>query len=91
MSSDESWVAIDDVARHLSVAKESVYRWVESRGLPAHRVGRLLGFRISEVDNWVTSAEATCSEPSPRSAACLGPGCTRGKKSPGTKNSGKEQ
>jgi len=53
MGVDERWVGVDEVAIHLHVAKDSVYRWVESRGLPAHRVGRLLRFKLSDVDAWV--------------------------------------
>jgi len=53
MGVDERWVGVDEVATHLHVAKDSVYRWVESRGLPAHRVGRLLRFKLSDVDAWV--------------------------------------
>ena len=53
MAPDERWVGVEDVAAHLGVAKDSVYRWVESKGLPAGRVGRLLRFRLSEVDDWV--------------------------------------
>jgi excisionase family DNA binding protein len=53
MGSDERWVGVEKVATHLGVAKDSVYRWVESRDLPAHRVGRLLRFKLSEVDAWV--------------------------------------
>jgi excisionase family DNA binding protein len=49
----QSWVSVDDVAKHLGVVKESVYRWIENRGLPARRVGRLWKFRLSEVDAWV--------------------------------------
>jgi excisionase family DNA binding protein len=49
----EQWVSVDDVAKHLGVAKDSVYRWIERRGLPAHRIGRLWKFRLSEVDKWV--------------------------------------
>jgi excisionase family DNA binding protein len=41
------------VAAHLGVAKDSIYRWVEERGLPAHRVGRLFRFKLSEIDEWV--------------------------------------
>jgi excisionase family DNA binding protein len=41
------------VAQHLGVAKDTVYRWREQRSLPAHRVGRLWKFQISEVDEWV--------------------------------------
>ena len=50
---EERWVGVDEVAAHLGVVRESVYRWVESRGLPARRVGRLLRFRLSQVDAWV--------------------------------------
>ena len=53
MASQEAWVGIADVAAHLSVAKDSIYRWVEAKDFPAHRVGRLLRFRLSEVDDWV--------------------------------------
>ena len=52
MTSTESWVDISEVAAHLQVARESVYRWVDSKGFPAHRVGRLLRFRLTEVDEW---------------------------------------
>jgi excisionase family DNA binding protein len=49
----EPWVSVDDVPRHLSVAKDSIYRWIEHRGLPAHEVGRLWKFKLSQVDAWV--------------------------------------
>ncbi len=53
MAAEERWVGVDDVAAHLGVAKDSVYRWIEERGLPAHRVGRLFRFKLSEIDDWV--------------------------------------
>ena len=49
----EPWVSVDEVAGHLGVAKDSVYRWIEQKGLPAHRVGRLWKFKLSEIDEWV--------------------------------------
>ncbi len=66
MGFDERWVGVDKVAAHLGVTKDSVYRWAESKGLPAHRVGRLLRFRLSEVNAWV---EAGGGEGKPRIAA----------------------
>jgi excisionase family DNA binding protein len=51
--SAEPWVSVDGVARHLGVAKDSVYRWIEARRLPAHKLGRLWKFKLSEVDEWV--------------------------------------
>ena len=36
--------SVDEVAKHLGVAKDSVYRWIDTKGLPAKRVGRLWKF-----------------------------------------------
>lgn len=49
----EPWTSADDIARHLGVAKDSIYRWIHPRSLPAHRGGRLWKFKIPEVDDWV--------------------------------------
>ena len=53
MESKEGWVGIADVDAHLSVDKDSIYHSVGTKDSPAHRVGRLLRFRLSEVDEWV--------------------------------------
>lgn len=51
----ERWVTVDDVAAHLGVTRESIYRWKDTKDLPAHRVGRAWRFRLSEIDEWVRS------------------------------------
>ncbi|MCB9609904.1 MAG: helix-turn-helix domain-containing protein [Polyangiaceae bacterium] len=60
--STEPWVSVDDVAKHLSVAKDSIYRWIEHKGLPAHKVGRLWKFKLSEVDDWVRAGGANADD-----------------------------
>jgi len=69
MASDERWVGVDDVASHLTVGKDSVYRWVEKRGLPARKVGRLLRFRLSEVDAWVEAGSGAGNGPAATSTS----------------------
>lgn len=54
----EPWVTALDVAQHLGVAKDTVYRWRERKGLPAHKIGRLWKFQLSEVDEWVRAGGA---------------------------------
>ena len=54
----EPWVSVDQIAEHLGVTRDSIYRWISRRGLPAHRVGRLWKFQVSEVDEWVRAGRA---------------------------------
>ena len=78
MASEEGWVGIADVATHLRVARDSIYRWVETKDFPAHRVGRLLRFRLSEVDEWVKTGGGTDPEArSPGHSSPAGQGKTK--------------
>lgn len=54
----EPWASVDDVMAHLGVARDTVYRWIEAKRMPAHRIGRLWKFKLSEVDTWVRSGGA---------------------------------
>jgi excisionase family DNA binding protein len=64
----EPWVSVEEVSRHLGVAKDTIYRWIESREMPAHRVGRLWKFKLSEVDEWVREGHASDAEQAPAPA-----------------------
>ena len=55
---NEPWVSVDDVAAHLGVAKDTVYRWIDSKRLPAQRIGRLWKFKLTDVDEWVRAGIA---------------------------------
>ena len=54
----EPWVSVDQIAKHLGVTRDSIYRWIDRKGLPAHRVGRLWKFQVSEGDDWVRAGGA---------------------------------
>lgn len=57
MMTEERWVSVDEVSQHLAVNKDTVYRWIENKNFPAHKAGRLLRFKLSEVDQWVRGDE----------------------------------
>jgi len=38
---NEPWVSVQAVANHLGVAKDSISRWIDHKGLPAQKIGRL--------------------------------------------------
>jgi len=52
-NTEERWVDVEEVAAHLGVNKDSIYRWIKKRSFPSYRAGRLFRFMLSEVDDWV--------------------------------------
>jgi hypothetical protein len=47
----DRWVSVEDVAKHLGVARDSVFRWIDGRGLHARKIRRLAN--LTEVDERV--------------------------------------
>lgn len=54
----EQGVAVEQIAQHLNVKPFTIYKWRERKDMPAHKVGRLWRFRITEIDQWVMSGKA---------------------------------
>ncbi len=54
----EQWVSVEQIAQHLNVKAFTIYKWLERKEMPAHKVGRLWRFKISEIDDWVRSSKA---------------------------------
>jgi excisionase family DNA binding protein len=59
MSQGARWLSVEEIAQHLGISKETVYRWLEKGKIPAHRMGKLWKFQISEVDAWVMRGGAS--------------------------------
>jgi len=65
MSNDldvENWVSMSKITEYLDVSRETILQWITSRQMPAHKVGRLWKFKISEVDEWIRSGAAAEDE-----------------------------
>ena len=58
VTESERWLSVEEIAKHLGVSKETIYRWVEKGKIPSHKVGRQWKFKVSEVDEWVVSGGA---------------------------------
>jgi excisionase family DNA binding protein len=54
----DRWLSVDEIAEHLGVSKDTVYTWVNERGMPGHKVGRLWKFKFGEVDDWIRAGGA---------------------------------
>lgn len=56
---DDRWLSVEDIAEYLRVSRDTIYTWIDSKGRPAHRLGRLWKFKRTEVDGWVKSGGAS--------------------------------
>ncbi|UCZ57991.1 helix-turn-helix domain-containing protein [Desulfurispirillum indicum] len=46
------------MCKYLRVSNVNVYKWIDTHGIPAHRMGRFWKFKKSHVDAWVESGGA---------------------------------
>ena len=58
MNDPERWFSVEEIAKHLGVSKETIYRWLERSRIPSHKVGRQWKFKASEIDGWVRDGRA---------------------------------
>ena len=52
---NDRWISVDEVAAYLGIKRDTVYKWIERKHMPAHKVDSLWKFRKEEIDEWVRS------------------------------------
>ena len=60
----DRWLSVDEIAAYLGVKRHTIYKWIDRKNMPAHKVGSLWKFKRGEIDEWVRKGEA--GEPEPR-------------------------
>ena len=65
----ERWLSVEEIAEHIGVNPDTVYKWITRRRMPAHKVGRLWKFLASEIDQWVKGGLAAKDAEKPTEVA----------------------
>jgi len=55
---NDRWLSVVEISEYLGITKDSVYKWVKEKGMPAHRLGKLWKFKTDEVDIWMRKGGA---------------------------------
>ena len=55
---EDRWLSVEEIASYLGIKRDTVYRWINEKQMPAYRMGRLWKFKKDEVDKWVKAGGA---------------------------------
>lgn len=55
---EDRWLSVEEIATHLGVKRDTVYKWISKKAMPAHKIGRLWKFNKDEIDHWVRAGNA---------------------------------
>lgn len=39
---DDRWLSMKEISEYLGARRETIYRWIETKGMPGHRIGAQL-------------------------------------------------
>lgn len=51
----DKWLSVDEIGEYLGVKRDTVYDWINNKGMPAYKVGKLWKLKKTDVDKWVKS------------------------------------
>lgn len=54
----DRWLSVDEIAAYLGVKRATIYKWIDRKKMPAHKVGILWKFKRDEIDDWVRHGHA---------------------------------
>jgi excisionase family DNA binding protein len=65
---EDRWLSVEEIADYLGIKRDTVYKWIDRKKMPAHKMGSLWKFKRDEVDDWVRSggASESCEFGKPR-------------------------
>ncbi len=62
MSTTDGYVSIEEAASFLGISIPTLRQWLKKEILPAHKIGKLWKFKISELDAWVKSGKSNINQ-----------------------------
>ena len=55
---EDRWLSAKELSVYLHVKQDTIYKWIDRKGLPCTKAGRLWRFKAKEVDAWLRSGGA---------------------------------
>jgi len=50
---EKQFLNIKETALYLGIKGSTIYSWVHTKQIPYYKIGRLVKFRVEEIDQWI--------------------------------------
>ena len=50
--------SMSEICKYLGISRDTALRWIATKNMPAHKVGKNWKFKISEIDKWIKDGQA---------------------------------
>ena len=55
---EDRWLSVDEIGIYLGIKRDTVYKWICEKAMPASKIGRLWKFKKDEIDEWVRRGQS---------------------------------
>lgn len=55
---EDRWLSVEEICDYLGVKRDTVYKWINEKSMPAHRMGRFWKFKKEQIDVWIETGGA---------------------------------
>ena len=50
--------SMPEICKCLGISRDTALRWIATKNMPAHKVGKNWKFKVSEIDMWIKDRQA---------------------------------
>jgi len=54
----DRYYSMPEIMEYLGISRDTALRWIATKQMPAHKIGKNWKFKLSEIDEWVRSGKA---------------------------------
>ncbi len=55
---EDRYYSMPEIMKYLGISRDTALRWITTKQMPAHKIGKNWKFKLSEIDEWINSGMA---------------------------------
>lgn len=55
---EDRYYSMPEIMKYLGISRDTALRWIATKQMPAHKIGKNWKFKLSEIDEWVNRGMA---------------------------------